>query len=111
MKTPKNLKTVRHNYQFINSPIGRSLLLKKILSQKSVCFDTETTSLDSLQAELVGIAFCWDNHKGYYLSIPKDQHQSQIVIQEFRPFFENKEIEKIGHNLKYDLKVLLKIKS
>ena len=104
----ENLKTVRHNYQFINSPKGRSLLLKKILSQKSVCFDTETTSLDSLQAELVGIAFSWDNHKGYYLSIPNDQHQSQIVIQEFRPFFENKEIEKIGHNLKYDLKVLLK---
>ena len=103
-----NLKTVRHNYQYINSPVGRSLLLKKILSQKSVCFDTETTSLDSLQAELVGIAFSWDNHKGYYLSIPKDQHQSQKVIQEFRPFFENKEIEKIGHNLKYDLKVLLK---
>ena len=104
----ENLKTVRHNYQFINSPVGRSLLLKKILSQKSVCFDTETTSLDSLQAELVGIAFSWDNHKGYYLSIPKDQHQSQKVIQEFRPFFENKRIEKIGHNLKYDLKVLLK---
>ena len=104
----ENLKTVRHNYQLINSPTGRSLLLKKILSQKSVCFDTETTSLDSLQAELVGIAFSWDNHKGYYLSIPKDQHQSQRVIQEFRPFFENKEIEKIGHNLKYDLKVLLK---
>ena len=104
----ENLKTVRHNYQFINSPIGRSLLLKKLLSQKSVCFDTETTSLDSLQAELVGIAFSWDNHKGYYLSIPKDQHQSQKVIQEFRPFFENKEIEKIGHNLKYDLKVLLR---
>ena len=104
----ENLKTVRHNYQFINSPTGRSLLLKKLLSQKSVCFDTETTSLDSLQAELVGIAFSWDNHKGYYLSIPKDQHQSQRVIQEFRPFFENKEIEKIGHNLKYDLKVLLK---
>ena len=104
----ENLKTVRHNYQFINSPVGRRLLLKKILSQKSVCFDTETTSLDSLQAELVGIAFSWDNHKGYYLSIPKDQHQSQRVIQEFRPFFENKEIEKIGHNLKYDLKVLLK---
>ena len=104
----ENLKTVRHNYQLINSPTGRSLLLKKILSQKSVCFDTETTSLDSLQAELVGIAFSWDNHKGYYLSIPKDQHQSKKVIQEFRPFFENKEIEKIGHNLKYDLKVLLK---
>ena len=106
----ENLKTVRHNYQFINSPMGRSLLIKKILSQKSVCFDTETTSLDSLQAELVGIAFSWDNHKGYYLSIPKDQQKAQKVIQEFRPFFENKEIEKIGHNLKYDLKVLFKKK-
>ena len=56
----------------------------------------------------MGISFSWENHKGYYLHIPKDQDEAQAIIQEFRPFFENKQIEKIGHNLKYDLKVLLK---
>jgi DNA polymerase-1 len=103
-----NQKTKKHQYQLVDSKIGRSLLLKKILSQRSVCFDTETTGLNSLQAELVGIAFSWENHKGYYLYIPEDQHKAKTIIQEFRPFFENKQIEKIGHNLKYDLKVLLK---
>ena len=103
-----NQKTKKHQYQLVDSKIGRSLLLKKILSQRSVCFDTETTGLNSLQAELVGIAFSWENHKGYYLYIPEDQHEAKTIIQEFRPFFENKQIEKIGHNLKYDLKVLLK---
>ena len=101
-------KTTQHQYQFVDSTVGRSLLLRKILLQKSVCFDTETTGLDSLQAQLVGISFSWENHKGYYLHVPKDQDEAQAIIQEFRPFFENKQIEKIGHNLKYDLKVLLK---
>ena len=104
----RDQKTTQHQYQFVDSTVGRSLLLRKILLQKSVCFDTETTGLDSLQAQLVGISFSWENHKGYYLHIPEDQHEAQAIIQEFRPFFENKQIEKIGHNLKYDLKVLLK---
>ena len=103
-----NQKTKKHQYQLVDSKVGRVLLLKKILSQRSVCFDTETTGLNSLQAKLVGIAFSWENHKGYYLYIPEDEHKSKTIIQEFKPFFENQQIEKIGHNLKYDLKVLLK---
>ena len=103
-----NQKTKKHQYQLVDSKVGRTLLLKKILSQSSVCFDTETTGLNSLQAELVGIAFSWENHKGYYLCIPEDQNKAKTIIQEFRPFFENEQIEKIGHNLKYDLKVLIK---
>ena len=101
-------KSVNHQYQWVNSPAGRSLLLEKLLKQSSVCFDTETTGLDSLQAELVGIAFSWEQQKGYYLALPQDQEEAQAIIDTFRPFFENPQIEKIGHNLKYDLKVLLK---
>ena len=71
-----------------------------------MCFDTETTSLNALQAELVGIAFSWENHKGYYLPFPTDQEEAQKLIEQLRPFFEDPNIEKIGHNLKYDLKVL-----
>ena len=101
-------QSVNHHYQWVNSATGRRLLLEKLMRQNSVCFDTETTGLDSLQAELVGIAFSWEQKKGYYLALPPERAAAQIILEEFRPFFENEEIEKIGHNLKYDLKVLLK---
>ena len=101
-------KSVNHQYQCVDSPAGRVLLLEKLLQQTSVSFDTKTTGLDALQAELVGIAFSWEKQKGYYLALPHDRGEAQIIIDDFRPFFENTQIEKIGHDLKYDLKVLLK---
>ena len=101
-------QSVSHQYQWVNSDAGRALLLDKLMQQSSVCFDTETTGLDALQAELVGIAFSWQQQKGYYLVMPEDRRETQVIIDTFRPFFENPQIEKIGHNLKYDLKVLLK---
>ena len=103
-----NQQSVNHQYQWVDSPVGRSLLLEKLLQQTSVSFDTETTGLDALQAELVGIAFSWQQQKGYYLALPNDREETQAIINTFQPFFENQQIEKIGHNLKYDLKVLLK---
>ncbi len=101
-------QSVSHKYQWVNSAAGRSLLLEKLLRQSSVCFDTETTGLNALQAELVGVAFSWEQKKGYYLALPEDRAAAQHIIETFRPFFENDQIEKIGHNLKYDLKILLK---
>ena len=101
-------QSVNHHYQWVNSATGRRLLLEKLIRQNSVCFDTETTGLDALQAELVGIAFSWEQKKGYYLALPPERAAAQIILEAFRPFFENEEIEKIGHNLKFDLKVLLK---
>ena len=108
-KVSQNKNTIqssKHFYQYINSDKGKEILLNKLMLQKSVCFDTETTNIDSLKAELVGIAFNWEAHKGYYLSIPKEKEKAREVINFFRPFFENEQIEKVGHNLKYDLKVL-----
>ncbi|MFK5878642.1 MAG: DNA polymerase I [Flavobacteriaceae bacterium] len=102
----KEAKNTNHFYQFINNELGRKLLLKNLLAQKSVCFDTETTSLNTLEAELVGIAFSYEKGKGYYLQIPKDRNEAQKIIDEFRPFFESESIEKIGQNIKYDIKVL-----
>ena len=103
-----NQQSVKHQYQWVDSPVGRSLLLEKLLQQTSVCFDTETTGLDALQAEMVGIAFSWEKQKGYYLALPPNKEETQAIMDTFQPFFENPQIEKIGHNLKYDLKVLLK---
>ena len=102
----KDLTNTPHHYQFVNTPLGIDLLVKKLLQQPSVCFDTETTSLNALQAELVGIAFSWEAGTGYYVSVPKEVEKAAAIIDQLRPFFENSQIEKIGHNLKYDLKVL-----
>ena len=102
----KTLQNTQHSYQYIDTALGRKLLLDKLLKQKSVCFDTETTNIKSLEAELVGCAFSWKTGKGYYLTFPEDQDETQKIINEFRPFFENETIEKIGQNLKYDIKVL-----
>ena len=102
----QNLDNKKHWYQTVDSPVSRELLLKNLLQQKSVCFDTETTSLDALQAELVGIAFSWEKSKGYYLVLPEDRTETLVILEPFKAFFEHTEIEKIGHNLKYDLKVL-----
>ncbi|WP_405609707.1 DNA polymerase I [Polaribacter sp. Asnod1-A03] len=101
----KSIKNTDHFYQHIDSPLSRKLLLKKLMQQSSVCFDTETTGLRALEVELIGIAFSFEAGKGYYVSFPENQEETTIILEEFRPFFES-EIEKIGHNLKYDIKVL-----
>ncbi|SFW34316.1 DNA polymerase I [Sinomicrobium oceani] len=100
------LLTNRHFYQYIDTPIGRKLLREKMMLCTSVCFDTETTSIKSLEAELVGIAFSWEPGKGYYVTFPEDQEETRTILEEFRPFFEAEHVEKIGQNLKYDIKVL-----
>ncbi len=102
----KTIKTTNHFYQHINTPLSRKLLLTKLMQQKSVCFDTETTGLKSLEVELIGIAFSYEIGKGYYVSFPENQEETKIILEEFKPFFENESIEKVGHNLKYDIKVL-----
>ncbi|MDT0552973.1 DNA polymerase I [Urechidicola vernalis] len=99
-------KNTNHFYQHINNELAQNLLLKKLMQQKSVCFDTETTSLNTFEAQLVGIAFSFEKGKGYYLPIPEDKNQALVILDKFKAFFENEEIEKIGQNIKYDIKVL-----
>lgn len=108
-ETQKGIATMEntpHFYQTVDSVVARKLLVHQLLQQKSVCFDTETTGLDALQAALVGIAFSWEKGTGYYVPLPENEQETQQILAELRPFFENPQIEKIAHNLKYDLKVL-----
>ena len=100
------INNTSHVYQYVNTKFARGLLLNNLLQQKSVCFDTETTGLKALEVELIGIAFSWEKGKGFYLSIPENQEEAQQIVDEFKPFFEDENIEKIGQNIKYDLKVL-----
>ena len=104
----KNIATTPHHYQTVQAGMGLKLFLQNLNSQTSVCFDTETTSLNALEAELVGIAFSWETGNGFYLPFPEDTNETQELINELLPFFENESIQKIGQNLKYDIKVLHK---
>ena len=99
-----------HFYQNVTGDLGLKLFIKQLMRQPSVCFDTETTGLNPLNAELVGIAFSWEAHKGFYVPFPEPFDEAQVLVELFRPFFESSAIEKIGQNLKYDLKVLHKYK-
>jgi DNA polymerase-1 len=106
--TRKTIKNTSHFYQSVEPGMATKLFVKNLLSQTTVCFDTETTGLNPLEAELVGIAFSWEIGKGFYLPFPKDKQEAQTIIEILRPFFEDENIEKIGQNLKYDIKVLAK---
>lgn len=102
----KTIKEVSHSYQSVAQGMAMELFLKNLMKQTSVCFDTETTGLDPLSAELVGIAFSWEATKGFYISIPENREGAQKIVEQLRPFFESENIEKVGQNLKYDIKVL-----
>ena len=106
--TRKNIANTEHFYQAVQPGMGTKLFIQNLLKQKSVCFDTETTGLNPITAELVGIAFSWEVGKGFYLSFPENQSEAQELIEILRPFFEDESIQKIGQNLKYDIKVLSK---
>ena len=106
--TRKTIDNTSHFYQSIAPGMATKLFVKNLLNQTSVCFDTETTGLNPLTAELVGIAFSWEVGKGFYVPFPEDKTEAQELIETLRPFFENENIEKIGQNLKYDIKVLAK---
>lgn len=100
------LENTEHFYQIIQGDLALKLLLQNLQNQTSVCFDTETTGLDALNAELVGIAFSYEKGKGFYVPFPENQEEAMILMEKLKPFFENEAIEKIGQNLKYDLKIL-----
>lgn len=104
----KTIKDIEHSYYLIENKEDSYKLVSELLLQKEVCFDTETTSLNELEAELVGMAFSWETHKGYYVLFPESKELTQEILEIFRPFFENSSITKIGQNLKYDIKVLAK---
>lgn len=106
--TRNTSETTPHFYQSVAPGFATKLFLDNLMKQTTVCFDTETTGLNPITAELVGIAFSWEVGKGFYVPFPEDKTEAQELIEQFRPFFESETIEKVGQNLKYDLKVLAK---
>ena len=100
------LENSQHFYQSIQGDFAVKLLMQNLMHQTSVCFDTETTGIDALNAELVGMSFSFEKGKAFYVPFPENQQEAQVLVDKFKPFFESETIEKIGQNIKYDLKIL-----
>jgi len=102
----KTIATEKPSYHLITTAEERKELLELLLVQSEVCFDTETTSIDALHADLVGFSFSYKAREAFYVPVPADFEEAKAIIHEFALIFEDISIEKIAHNLKYDLKVL-----
>ena len=106
VKSARNLDTVEHEYFLVQTAEDRKKLIDLLSGQKEFCFDTETSSLDPHNTGLVGIAFSFKAHKAWYVPVPENNEEARAIIGEFRGVLENKDIRKIGQNLKFDILVL-----
>ncbi len=106
----KNLDTIEkvpHDYYLIETAEQRASLRAELSVQDEFCFDTETTSLDTRNAELVCLSFSFRNHEAYCVPVPKEREKALAVVNEFELVFGDERIVKIGQNLKYDISVLM----
>ncbi|MFN3851966.1 MAG: DNA polymerase I [Spirosomataceae bacterium] len=101
-----SIDTKIHEYHLIDTPELRSSLISYLNSQKELCFDTETTSTDAVDAEIVGLSFCYRKGEAFYVPISEEQAEAKSQLEEFRQVFENESIMKIGQNIKYDILIL-----
>jgi len=104
----ETIDTVVHNYFVVETPAEIVRLTNLLQLQESFCFDTETTSLNAIEAELVGLAISFHKHEAYYIPFPADQKETQKILDLLQPAFDKASITKVGQNLKYDLLVLKK---
>lgn len=105
--TPKNnIENTAHNYELVDTAEKQAALLQTLLQQKEICFDTETTSLETLDADIVGLSFSFEPHKAYYVPFTTNFDEAKALLNTFKPVFESEAICKIGQNIKYDLGIL-----
>ena len=105
-QSSNQIKDTKHNYYLINNKNDREKLIKNLLQQKNICFDTETTGVDANNTELVGMSFSYKTGEAYYVPMPENYDDALSIVSEFKTVFENPEIEKTGQNLKFDISVL-----
>ena len=104
----QTIDSVKHDYRLVDTPELRASLIYFMSQQESICFDSETTAIDPVEADLVGLSFAYRAGEAFYVPIPEDRTEAQAVVNEFKPVLQNPAITKIGQNLKYDLLMLKK---
>jgi len=86
----ETINSTPHNYYLVDNYQKRQDLIKQLLQLKELCFDTETTTLDVIQAQIVGMSFSWKKSEAYYVPLPSDQTEAQQIADEFRIVFEKR---------------------
>jgi len=102
----KSIESVDHSYILLENNSDIKEFVKKAGELDEFCFDSETTSIDPLDAELVALTFSWEKGTGYLIHFPESQKETKTILEIVRPLFENPAIRKIGQNMKYDIQVL-----
>ena len=102
----ETLKTVAHEYKLVENEEDLKKLYDYLLTKLFLVLDTETTSTNAIDAELVGLSFSVKEHEAFYVPVPAEREKAQQVVDIFKPLYEDEHILKIGQNLKYDLEVL-----
>ncbi len=102
----KDINSVQHDYKLISDNSELKQIIDLVLQKKEICFDTETTSIDALQSEIVALALSWEKHKGYLVHFAGNERDTEEKLEIIRPLFENPSILKIGQNCKFDIQVL-----
>lgn len=103
----KTIGDIPHRYELVKTAEERAAWLAKLAAAEAFCFDTETDGLDPLSARMLGIAFSVAPHEGCYFHIPEGREEHLAVLKEVKSFLTTSKAEKIGHNLKFDLRVFL----
>jgi DNA polymerase-1 len=103
----ETIKTHSHEYKLIDNEEDSKILCDFLLTFKNLSLDTETTSTNAIDADLVGLSFAVEENKAFYVAIPAEREKALRIVNIFKPLYENKKILKIGQNIKYDYEVLL----
>ena len=102
----ETLKTTAHEYKLIENLEDAQKLCDFLLTKHFLSLDTETTSTNAIDAELVGLSFAVKEKEAWYVAVPTNREEALQIVNIFKPLYENPEILKIGQNIKYDLEVL-----
>ncbi len=102
------IHTVQHEYRILRTAEEHQQLADLLARQSCFCFDTETDDLDLRRSSTVGLSFSFKPHQAYYIPVPAEKEEAQVIVDRFRSVFEDPSIQKVAQNLKYDLLVLLK---
>lgn len=104
--TLKDLKTIDHEYYLVEKEEEIDELVAKLLTFKILSLDTETTSIDAMSAELVGLSFSVKENEAYYVPIPAEREEALKIVNKFKNIYNDEKIQKVGQNIKYDMTVL-----
>ena len=102
----ESLKTTAHNYKLVDNQDEMRRLCDFFLTKEILSLDTETTSTNAIEAELVGLSFSVKEHEAFYVPVPSEREEAEKVVAIFKPIYENERILKVGQNIKYDIEVL-----